>query len=227
MKPWELLGVAQAREDGSELRLYRRDAEFSIRADGLELMNSRVHSSEEALGQLACERIQDRPKACVLVAGLGMGFTLAAALATLGASAKVLVSERVPEVVKWNRGPLGELARNPLADPRVRVREVGVARLIADAREIYEAILLDVDNGPTSMPGACNEGLYDRAGLEAAWKALRPKGVLALWSANPDPPFAQRLSDAGFAVEEITVRAHGYRKGARHTIWIGQRSAAI
>ncbi len=226
MLSWELLGTAQAPEGGSELRLYRRGGEFSIRADGLELMNSRVHSSEEALAQLACERINNCPRPRVLVGGLGMGFTLAAALACLDELAAVVVSERVPEVVEWNRGPLGELAQHPLRDSRVTVREIDVARLIASERNAYDAILLDVDNGPTSLPGARNEKVYDRAGVEAAAVALRPNGVLAVWSANPDPPFSKRLSDAGFAVEEIAVRARGYRSGTRHTIWVAQQSPA-
>ena len=223
MIPWKLIDRAKAPEGGSELRLYRRGAEFSIRADGLELMNSRVSFSEEELARLACERIRETSTPCVLVGGLGMGFTLAAALESLSVSAQVIVSERIPEVVKWNLGSLGELTHYPLRDSRVSVRETDVARLIAAGRDIYDVILLDVDNGPSSMPGAGNEALYDRAGLQRAFTALRAGGVLGVWSANPDSRFTKCLGDAGFVVEEISTRARGYRQGMKHTLWIGRR----
>jgi spermidine synthase len=225
MIPWELVDCAKAPEGGSELHLYRRGAEYSIRADGLELMNSRVSFSEEELARLVCGRINAAGSPSVLVGGLGMGFTLAAALACLSASAEVVVSERISEVVKWNRDLLGEFAKHPLRDSRVLVREVDVGQLIASEPNRYDAILLDVDNGPTSMPRAGNEGLYNRAGLERASRALRAGGVLGVWSANPDLQFPKRLRDAGFAVEEISPRARGYRKGMRHTIWIGRLRA--
>lgn len=225
MIPWELIDIAKTPKGGSELHLYRRGGEYSIRADGLELMNSRVSFSEQELARLACERINESPAPCVLVGGLGMGFTLAAALACLSASAEVIVSERVPEVVKWNRDSFGEFTNHPLRDSRVSVRETDVARLIANGQNVYDAILLDVDNGPSSMPGAGNEGLYQRAGLKRASNALRAGGILGVWSANPDSRFAQRLDAAGFAVEEISVRARGYRKGMKHTIWIGRLGA--
>jgi spermidine synthase len=222
MIPWELIDRAIAPEGGSELCLYQRGGEYSIRADGLELMNSRVNFSEEELARVVCERIKSSSAPCVLVGGLGMGFTLAAALACLSPAAEIIVSERIPEVVKWNRGSLGELSNHPIRDSRVTIRETDVARLIESGDGAYDAILLDVDNGPSSMPGAGNEGLYDRAGLERVALALRAGGVLGVWSANPDARFSQRLRDAGFAVEAISVRARGYRKGAKHTIWVGR-----
>jgi spermidine synthase len=222
---WELLGSARAPEGGGELRLYQRGSEFSIRVDGRELMNSRVYSSEEALAHLTCERLAGCPNPRVLVGGLGMGFTLAAALSDLGPRAEVIVSELVPEVVEWNRGPLGELAKHPLRDPRVTVREIDVASVLRTEQRAYEAILLDVDNGPEGITRTGNNWLYGRAGLSATSKALRPGGVLAVWSASPDEAFARRLSAAGFAVEEIAMRARGYTRGARHTIWIAQSGA--
>lgn len=225
MNPWELLESASAPKGGGELRLYQRGNEFSIRVDGVELMNSRVYSSEDAMARLACERVADRPNPRVLVGGLGMGFTLAAALSDLGPQAEVIVSELVPEVVQWNLGPLGDLANHPLRDPRVTVREIDVATVLGAERCAYDAILLDVDNGPTGITRSGNDWLYGQAGLLATSKALRPGGVLAVWSASPDRAFARRLRAAGFAAEEIAVRARGYTRGARHTIWIAQPEA--
>ena len=223
MIQWELLESAAVRETGAELRLYRRGGEFSIRLEGRELMNSRVHGSEEALGELACERIADRPGARVLVGGLGMGFTLAATLPKLGPDAAVVVSELVPEVVSWSRGVLGELAKYPLRDPRVTVRVIDVAQLLKQERSSYDAILLDVDNGPEALPQSENSWLYGRAGLAAALAALRADGLLAVWSAGPDAAFSERLRVAGFEVEEVEVRARGYTRGTRHTIWFARR----
>jgi spermidine synthase len=220
---WELLEAAAVRDTGAELCLYRRGGEFSIRLEGRELMNSRVHASEEALGRLACERIADRPRARVLVGGLGMGFTLEAALSRLGPDAEVIVSELVPEVVSWNRGALGELANYPLRDPRVAVRAIDVAELLEVERDRYDAILLDVDNGPEALPQSGNSWLYDRAGLAAALGALHSGGVLAVWSAGGDRAFTERLRAVGFEVEPIEVRARGYTRGARHTIWFARR----
>jgi spermidine synthase len=220
---WELLDAAGVRGTGAELRLYRRGGEFSIRLEGRELMNSRVHASEEALGRLACKPIADRPGARVLVGGLGMGFTLAAVLSKLGPDADVIVSELVPEVVSWNRGALGELAKYPLRDPRVAVRAVDVAELLKVERDHYDAILFDVDNGPEALPQSGNRWLYDRAGLAAARGALRSGGVLAVWSAGPNRAFTERLCAVGFEAEQIQVRARGYTRGAHHTIWIARR----
>jgi len=220
---WELLDAAAVPGTAAQLRLYRRGGEFSIRLEGRELMNSRVHASEEALGRLACERIAARPNPRVLVGGLGMGFTLASALSELGPDACVIVSERVPEVVSWSRGALGELAKHPLRDPRVTVRAIDVAELLARARDRYDAIVLDVDNGPEALPESGNRGLYGRAGLTAALGALRSGGLLAVWSAGPDRAFGERLRAVGFEVETLEVRAPGYTRGVRHTIWIARR----
>jgi spermidine synthase len=223
MIPWELLDSAQVPGNDGALHLYKRGAEFSIRAESRELMNSRVHGSEDALGDLACARIAGRPRPRILIGGLGMGYTLAAALHRLGATAEVIVAELVPAVVAWNRGPLADLAGHPLQDGRVTVREVDVARILGAGPQRYDAILLDVDNGPDSLTVKRNDWLYARAGLEAAWAALRPLGVLAVWSAAPDRIFAQRLRGVGFKVEEVPVRTRGRRGGRRHTIWIAER----
>lgn len=224
MIPWVLLGEARVAADGKRLSLYRRDSEFSIRlgGGGGELMNSRSHGSEERLAELACARLAGHGEPHVLIGGLGMGFTLAAALRQLGATARLTVSELVPEVVAWNRGPLGELAGQPLLDPRVVVREGDVARMIMARPHVYDAILLDVDNGPEGLTHADNDWLYGCEGLSAAYAALRAGGVLAVWSAGRDPVFTGRLLKAGFEVEEVRVRARGSR-GARHMIWLAQR----
>jgi spermidine synthase len=185
-------------------------------------MNSRLHDSEDALGALAGARVAARPKAKVLVGGLGMGFTLAAVLAELGRDAEVRVVELVPAVVTWNRELLGDLAGHPLRDPRVKVRVGDVGAAMRASRAAFDAILLDVDNGPEGLTRASNDALYGRAGLAAAHAALRPKGVLAVWSARPDAAFTRRLSAAGFRVDEREVRARE-RKGAKHTIWLATR----
>jgi spermidine synthase len=224
MTPWELLDSTPIPGNGGELRLYLRGEEHSIAiVGGGELMNSRVHGSEDALAELACGAVASRPQARVLVGGLGMGFTLAAALRHLGADAEVVVAELIPAVVRWNRGPLGVHAGHPLDDPRVTVKEGDVARLLKRERDAFDAILLDVDNGPEGLTHRDNDWLYSRAGLEAAARALRNNGVLAVWSAGPDRGFTERLRQAGYAVEEVQVRAHAGRKGARHTIWLARR----
>lgn len=223
MVPWEFLDSAPVPGNEGELRLFKRGEEFSIRLDRAELMNSRRHGSEDALAELACERVAGRCRCTVLIGGLGMGFTTAAALHRLPADGKVVVAELVPAVVKWNRGPLADLAGRPLQDERVTVREVDVAEILRKDRDAYDAILLDVDNGPEGLTRKSNNWLYSRAGLKAAFTTLRPAGVLAVWSAGANRAFSQRLRDAGYDVEEIQVRARGSRGGSRHTIWLADR----
>jgi spermidine synthase len=219
--PWTLLDTATVPGEGGELRLMQRDTEFSIRLGRSELMNSRMHGSEEALATLACARLA-APRPRLLIGGLGMGFTLRAALDALGPEARVIITELVPAVVAWNRGPLAALTGHSLADARVSIREADVGGVIRAEPLAYDAILLDVDNGPEALSRDGNNQLYDRAGLAAAHAALRPGGVLAVWSAGPDAHFRRRLRDTGFAVEEIGVRARGNR-GARHVVWIARR----
>jgi len=219
--PWVFLDKAQV-PDGGELRLMRRGAEFSIKLGQNELMNSRLSGSEQALATLTCRRIQavDRPR--MLIGGLGMGFTLRAALAVLPPKAEVVVAELVPSVVTWARGPMAEIFGDSLTDPRVVVREVDVSELIRSERAGFDAILLDVDNGPEGLTRESNNALYSGAGLSAARAALRPGGVLAVWSSGPDARFTRRLSKVGFEVNEVPIRANGPRGGARHMVWIAQ-----
>lgn len=225
MNPWVLLDSVEIPGNGGELRLYQRGEEFSIKIMGRgELMNSRVHGSEDALAQLTCARLTHSLHPRILIGGLGMGFTLAAALRRLGDQAQVIVAELVPAVVAWNRGPLGEQTGHPLQDPRVTVREGDVARILKNATSEYDAILLDVDNGPEGLTRMQNNWLYSENGLNTAYAALRPQGVLAVWSAGPAQDFLQRLRKVGFGVEEVRVRAHG-SKGARHIIWFARRES--
>ncbi|MET0272561.1 MAG: spermidine synthase [Phenylobacterium sp.] len=218
MIPWEHLDSARV-PGGDELRLMRRGAEYSIMAGATELMNSRLSGSEDALSTLAGDRIRGRTKPQVLIGGLGMGFTLRAALADLPADAGVTVAELVPAVVAWARGPMAHIFDGSLDDPRVTVREADVGDLIRGAKASYDAILLDVDNGPGGLSRAENDALYSGQGLAAARASLRSGGVLAVWSSTPDSGFTRRLQKAGYAVEEAQARAHRGR-GARHVIWL-------
>jgi spermidine synthase len=221
--PWVQLDSAKI-PDGGELRLKRRGAEFSIMLGTNELMNSRLSRSEEALAKLSCDRIRGRRDPHILIGGLGMGFTLRAALAELGDDARVTVAELAPAVIAWARGPMAEIFGGSLDDPRVAISEADVGGLIRSGAARYDAILLDVDNGPEGLSRKANDALYDRAGLSAARTALRPGGLLAVWSSGPDAGFTRRLRDAGFSVEEIRTRANG-RRGARHVIWIAINTA--
>ena len=223
MIPWSLLDTAQVPGGGDELRLLRRGAEFSIKLGNNELMNSRLSATEQALATIACEKIRARARPRILIGGLGMGFTLRAALVVLGQQAQIIVAELVPAVVAWARGPMAELFGNSLADPRVRIKETDVGDLIRSGRSAYDAILLDVDNGPEGMTREANDRLYDLDGLAAAYMALRPGGVLAIWSSRPDPKFTQRLRKTGFDVVENPVRAKGPQGGVQHFIWIAMR----
>jgi spermidine synthase len=223
MNRWEELEVTEIPNGGGALRLMRRVDEFSIRIIGRgELMNSRTHGSEDALGRLACEPYAKHAAARVLIGGLGMGFTLATALQSLGASAKVEVAELVPGVVAWNQRYIGHCAGQPLQDARVKVEVADVRDLIENANGSYHAILLDVDNGPEGLTHDANDALYTLAGLAHAYHALTPDGTLAVWSAAPAPRFVGALRKAGFTVEQHKVRAHA-GKGPRHLIWLATR----
>ena len=221
MKIRELIDTA-AVPGGGELRLYRRGDDFIIVIDRDELMSSRMSGSEEALAQMSCDRLRSAKAAHLLIGGYGMGFTLRAALAALGADAKVTVAELVPAIIDWARGPMAHLAEGCLDDPRVELAIGDVAAAIASATRRYDAILLDVDNGPDGLTHPANDRLYSAAGLAAAKAALKPGGILAIWSAAPDPKFARRLSVSGFQVEEVGVRARSNGKGPRHVIWFAR-----
>ena len=218
----ELIGTARV-PDGVELRLMRRGDEFAILLDRNELMNTRVRNSEEALATMTQARLGRRPASQWLIGGYGMGFTLSAALAALGPDAGLTVAEIVPEIIEWARGPMAALTANCLDDPRVMLVNDDVAMLIDAARGAYDAILLDVDNGPDGLSRAGNDRLYSGRGLHAAMAALRPGGILAIWSVAPDRAFAGRLRGAGFMVTEEIVRARPNGKGARHVIWFARK----
>jgi spermidine synthase len=208
---------------GDEMRLFRRGADFMIVLDRVELMSTRMNGSEEALATMTCDRLADPSAAHLLIGGYGMGFTLRAALGVLGKSATATVAELVPEIITWARGPMADLTASCLDDPRVRLVERDVAAVIDGETSAYDAILLDVDNGPDGLVRKGNNRLYTPTGLGIAQNALRPGGVLAIWSAGPDPVFARRLERAGFAVDEVVVRARSNGKGPRHIIWFAKK----
>jgi spermidine synthase len=220
---WVELGTAAVPGGGGKLRLMQRGGEFSIMAGAIELMSSRLSGSEQALASLTCARLLDRPGPDILIGGLGMGFTLRTALAELGPEARVTIAELVPEVIAWARGPLSHIHGASLTDPRVTVFEGDVATLINGAKERYDAILLDVDNGPEGLMRKANDDLYDNYGLTEAHAALTAGGVLAVWSVNPHPAFTRRLNAAGFVVQELRVHANGRQGGARHVIWLATK----
>ena len=222
MQPLELIGETLT-PNGIDMKLTRRGNEYIILANGKSLMSSRMHGSEEALATLACRRVRTLEQPCVLVGGLGMGFTLRATLDFLPSDALVVVAELVPAVVEWNRGPLGPLAGHPLKDKRVRVDVGDVAVTLSSVPAQFDAVLLDVDNGPAAFTAPGNAGLYDDRGLAAARAALKMGGVLAIWSARDDRKFEQRLRYAGFAVEVQRVRGRLKKGGPRHIIFLGHK----
>lgn len=223
MIPWELLGTAEMPGEGGQLRLMRRGGEYAIRLGHTELMNSRLSGSEEALATQACARLAPGKKPRILIGGLGMGFTLRAAQKALPPDAVIDVAELVPEVVHWARGPMADVFGDSLADPRVSVLVGDVLAIMRKAARTYDAILLDVDNGPEGLTRSDNDAIYDQRGLADSLAALRPGGVLAVWSAAPDRFFPARLKRVGFAVEEITVKADRGKRGAKHVIWLASR----
>jgi spermidine synthase len=226
MIPWQNLDTGPI-PGGGELRLKRRGAEFSIFMGRIELMNSRLSGSEEALATLSAAKLQGRKNPHILIGGLGMGFTLRAALAVFGPGTMITVVELVPAVIVWARGPMAELFADSLEDNRVQIVEADVTQLIQAAGARYDAILLDVDNGPDGLTRASNNRLYDSRGLATAHAALSKGGVLAVWSSGPDAQFTTRLKQAGFRVEEVRVKAHRGKSGARHTIWLHEAGEAF
>ena len=220
MKAWELLGQT-CTSDGSDMRLTSRDDEYVILVNGKTLMSSRMHGSEEALAAGACRHLRSLERPRVLVGGLGMGFTLRATLDLLPPDAIVTVTELVPAVVEWNRGPLASLAGHPLSDRRVRIERGDVGFTLRANPGRFDAILLDVDNGPAAFTVPANHGLYDNAGVAAAYAALKTGGTLAVWSAWEDRKFEQRLRFHGFVAQVDHVRARRKKGGAWHTIFLG------
>ncbi len=220
MLPWIQLDSAAIPGESGELRLKQRGNEFSIMLGSNELMNSRLSGSEEALATLSHEKLKRHERPRLLIGGLGMGFTLRAALSAFPKDASIVVAELVPSVVQWARGPMADVFQGCLDDPRTAIHEGDVFELVRRSKMQFDAILLDVDNGPDGLTRSSNDRLYDFAGLRAARDALRPGGVLAVWSSGPDAGFTRRLRDCGFAVEAINTRANGKRGGARHVIWL-------
>ncbi len=222
MIPRELIGVAEV-PGGPPLRLIRHGRDFIIMLDRNELMSSRMSGSEVALATMTCERLRDPKAARILIGGYGMGFTLRAALGEVGPKARLVVAELVPGILDWARGPMAAMTDNCLDDPRVEIRIEDVGRAIEAGRGIYDAILLDVDNGPDGLTRPGNDGLYSARGLDSARAALRSGGVLAIWSASADAAFTKRLKQAGFVVDEQRVRARENGKGPIHTIWLATK----
>jgi len=223
MIPWLQIDTARVPGADAELRLMRRGAEFSMMLGQNELMNSRLSGSEEALATLACRRIEAVKRPNLLIGGLGMGFTLRAALAVLGPDARITVAELVPAVIAWARGPMASIFAESLDDPRASILSGDVIEVIQSHASAFDAILLDVDNGPEGLIRKANDALYNPKGLKAVRRALRPGGVLAVWSSGPHPLFSKRLRDAGLDVDEVAVRATTKRRGARHIIWFATK----
>jgi spermidine synthase len=223
VKPFELLGQTLS-PDGTVMKLIRRGDEYLILADGAVLMSSRMHGSEEELATLACQRVRTLERASVLIGGLGMGFTLRATLDLLSADATVVVAELVPAVVEWNRGPLGPLAGHPLKDKRVRVETRDVAVALRSCLGQFDAVLLDVDNGPAAFTVSNNAGLYDERGIAAARAVLKMEGMLVVWAAQEDRKFEQRLRNGGFDVQVQRVRGRLKKGGPRRTLFLSRKS---
>jgi len=221
--PWVEIDRAMIPGHEGDVTLLKRGAEYSIRTANAELMNSRAHGSEDALAELTCRRLKRNSGLRILIGGLGMGFTLAAALGQSGLDTRITVSELIPAVVQWNRKHLGNLNGMPLDDPRVSIAEEDVGQTISKMKSAWDAILLDVDNGPAGLTRKANDRLYGRSGLKAARVALCSGGILAVWSSGADETFTRRLKQCGFQTETVTVRARKHGKGARHTIWLAAK----
>lgn len=222
MTPRELIGVAEV-PGGPPLRLFRRGGDFMIVLERNELMSTRMSGSEVALGTMTCERLRGHPAPHLLIGGYGMGFTLRAVLGLLGPDARVTVAELVPGIIEWARGPMAAMTDGCLDDPRVTLAMGDVAEAIRACVGRYDAIMLDVDNGPDGLTRPANDGIYTPGGLAEARRALRPGGVLAIWSAGADAAFTRRLGQAGFAVDEVRVKARDNGKGPTHVIWFARR----
>jgi len=221
--PWEEIDRAEVPGGEEEVILRKRGTEFSIRIATMELMNSRLHGSEDALAELTCNRISRKTGRRILIGGLGMGYTLAAALQHSGDDSLITVAELIPAVIRWNREHLGHLAGNPLDDGRVFVQQEDVAETINRKKSTWDAILLDVDNGPDGLTRKVNDRLYGMSGLKNAFFALRTGGVLSIWSSGTDEQFTCRLKQCQFQTEIVTVRARKPGKGAKHTIWLATK----
>jgi spermidine synthase len=227
MIPWLQIDKVQVPGAEVELRLMRRGRDFSMMLGQNELMNSRLSGSEEALATLSCKRIEGVKRPHLLIGGLGMGFTLRAALAVLERDARITVAELVPAVIAWARGPMAELFGDSLSDKRASIQQGDVLDVIRSSPSAFDAVLLDVDNGPEALIRKANDALYDTKGLQAIGRALRPGGVLAVWSSGPSLAFSKRIRGAGFEVNEVGVRATTKRSGAHHVIWFATKPKGV
>lgn len=220
MKKWTT--VEQALTPGGQtISLHEHDGSYTIRLDGVELMSTRRHASEERLAELACAHMKGISRARILIGGLGFGYTLRAALTAVPGDASVVVAEILPAVINWNRNPAYPLAADAMADPRVTILQRDVAEVIRESPAGFDSIILDVDNGPVSLTSGDNDQLYSYSGLGVARAALRPRGCVAYWSAAPDPGFERLMRRAGFAVDVQRCRAHG-NSGISHTLFVGR-----
>lgn len=221
MKKWDLLEQVQV-PGGQTMTLHGCEGQFAIRVNGRELMSTRHHHSEEQLAVVACAHVREKKGARVLIGGLGLGFTLRAALSSLSKDARVVVAELIPAVVDWNRNPAYKLASDALADPRTQIQIGDVGNLIAKSYGGYDAIMLDADNETTEMNTSGNANLYELDGLTRIYAALRPGGCVVYWSAGAEPRFAKQMGKSGFVVETQRARAHA-TSGGNHYLLIGRR----
>jgi spermidine synthase len=221
--PWKQLDQSKIPGHDDEVTLLQRGEEFSIRTAGTELMNSRVHGSEDELAELACQRMKQKPDQRILIGGLGMGYTLAAALLQSDPDTRITVCELIPAVIQWNKKYLGHLAQMPLEDSRVFIEAKDVAKTIRDKKAVWDAILLDVDNGPEGLTRKANDRLYNTSGLKQSFAALCPGGILAVWSSGPNEAFSRRLKQCGFQTQIVKVRARKSGKGSKHIIWLAAK----
>jgi spermidine synthase len=221
--PWKQLDRSKIPGHDDEVTLLQRGEEFSIRTAGTELMNSRVHGSEDELAELACQRMKQKPDQRILIGGLGMGYTLAAALLQSDPDTRITVCELIPAVIQWNKKYLGHLAQMPLEDSRVFIEAKDVAETIRDKKAVWDAILLDVDNGPEGLTRKANDRLYNTSGLKQSFAALCPGGILAVWSSGPNEAFSRRLKQCGFQTQIVNVRARKSGKGSKHIIWLAAK----
>lgn len=227
MIAWENIDRVKIPGQEQEMTLQKRGEEFSIRTSGVELMNSRVHGSEDELASLTCKKLNHGTGLNILIGGLGMGFTLAAALKHTTADTRIIVSELIPAVILWNKKFVGHLSGMPLDDSRVQIKDEDVAKTIRDKKSFWDAILLDVDNGPEGIIRKENNRLYDSSGLKASFRALRPGGILSVWSAGDNEAFTQRLKQCGFHTEKKMTRARHSQKGSRHIVWLAQKPGSV
>jgi spermidine synthase len=222
MIPWKEIDRAEVPGDVEEVVLRQRGSEFSIRTKNRELMNSRIHGSEEVLAELTCNRA-GKSNLKILIGGLGMGYTLSAALKQSESNTLITVSELIPAVVKWNRKYIGHLAGKPIDNPRVTLKIEDVAKTIGKKELTWDVILLDVDNGPEGLTRKANDLLYNKSGLRASFLALCSKGILGIWSSGKNEAFTRRLKQSGFKVQTKTVEARKSKKGSKHTIWLAEK----